>query len=43
MTKDKKSPGRINFSTSQTPLEYPDFLDIQLKAFKDFFQLETSP
>lgn len=42
MTKDKKA-ARINFSSSQSPFEYPDFLEIQLKAFKDFFQLETSP
>ena len=42
MSKDKKS-ARINFSSAQSPFEYPDFLDIQLKAFRDFFQLETSP
>lgn len=33
---------RINFSTSKHTIEYPDFLDIQLKSFKDFFQLETT-
>ncbi len=42
MSKEKKA-ARINFSSSQSPFEYPDFLEIQLKAFKDFFQLETSP
>ncbi|WP_372474463.1 DNA-directed RNA polymerase subunit beta [Capnocytophaga sp. ARDL2] len=32
---------RLNFaSTKNTPV-YPDFLDIQVKSFKDFFQLET--
>ena len=32
---------RLNFSSAiQTP-EYPDFLDIQIKSFQDFFQLET--
>ncbi|MDB9701744.1 DNA-directed RNA polymerase subunit beta, partial [Salibacteraceae bacterium] len=36
-------PERINFSRSQTSLQYPDFLDIQLQSFRDFFQLETSP
>ena len=34
---------RINFSRTQNQLQYPDFLDIQLKSFQDFFQLETSP
>ncbi len=34
---------RISFASSRIPAEYPDFLDIQLKSFQDFFQLETSP
>src|SRR6266478_4739938 len=33
---------RINFQKSKHTIEYPDFLDIQLKSFKDFFQLETT-
>ena len=32
---------RINFSSIKNASEYPDFLDIQIKSFKDFFQLET--
>ncbi len=32
---------RINFSSIKNASEYPDFLDIQVKSFKDFFQLET--
>ena len=36
-------PERINFSRTQNQLQYPDFLDIQLRSFQDFFQLETSP
>tara|TARA_Y100000991_G_scaffold215357_1_gene205501 strand:+ start:1769 stop:5581 length:3813 start_codon:yes stop_codon:yes gene_type:complete len=32
---------RINFSSIKNATEYPDFLDIQIKSFKDFFQLET--
>ncbi len=32
---------RIRFGSVKTPLEYPDFLDIQIKSFQDFFQLET--
>ena len=34
---------RINFASIKKPFEYPDFLDIQLQSFKDFFQLETNP
>jgi len=32
---------RVNFATSSDIPNYPDFLDIQVKSFKDFFQLET--
>tara|TARA_Y100000034_G_scaffold137034_1_gene218957 strand:+ start:4595 stop:8407 length:3813 start_codon:yes stop_codon:yes gene_type:complete len=32
---------RINFATSQLTKDYPDFLDIQVKSFQDFFQLQT--
>ena len=32
---------RLNFSTIKNRTEYPDFLDIQIKSFQDFFQLET--
>ena len=38
----EKTANRINFSKSKNPIEYPDFLEIQLKSFKDFFQLETT-
>lgn len=34
---------RINFSKKKISLDYPDFLDIQLESFKEFFQLETTP
>ena len=34
---------RISFSSTKHQLPYPDFLDIQLKSFQDFFQLETNP
>ncbi|MCX7728940.1 MAG: hypothetical protein N2203_05650, partial [Bacteroidia bacterium] len=33
----------MDFSTNPTNAEYPDFLEIQLQSFKDFFQLETTP
>ena len=32
---------RVNFATSTDIPNYPDFLDIQVKSFQDFFQLET--
>ncbi len=34
---------RISFATSKSQFDYPDFLDIQLKSFQEFFQLETTP
>ena len=34
---------RISFGKTKIRLDYPDFLDIQLKSFQDFFQLETNP
>lgn len=34
---------RIHFGTSQIKADYPDFLEIQIKSFQDFFQLETNP
>ena len=38
----KKDPTVINFA-SVRKFNYPDFLDIQIKSFKDFFQIETNP
>ena len=32
---------RVNFASVQNPMPYPDFLDVQLKSFKDFLQLDT--
>ena len=34
---------RINFASVKNPLPYPDFLEVQLKSFRDFLQLETAP
>ncbi|SHG47672.1 DNA-directed RNA polymerase subunit beta [Winogradskyella jejuensis] len=36
-----KQAERLNFSSIVNRTEYPDFLDIQIKSFQDFFQLET--
>ena len=35
------NPKRVSFASVKNPVPYPDFLDIQIKSFKDFFQLET--
>jgi len=35
--------GRISFGKIRLPREHPDLLDIQLKGFQEFFQLETTP
>jgi DNA-directed RNA polymerase subunit beta len=37
-----KSNQRINFAQSKHVLDYPDFLDVQIQSFKEFFQLETT-
>ncbi|WP_164108803.1 MULTISPECIES: DNA-directed RNA polymerase subunit beta [Sphingobacterium] len=33
---------RVNFATSKKVIDYPDFLDVQLESFREFFQLETT-
>ena len=40
VSSDKK---RINFASVKNPLPYPDFLEVQLKSFRDFLQLDTPP
>ena len=37
----QKNNNRFSFASSKLTAEYPDFLDIQIKSFQDFFQLET--
>ncbi len=34
---------RVNFASVKNPLPFPDFLEVQLKSFKDFLQLDTPP
>ena len=34
---------RISFAHVKNPMPYPDFLDVQLKSFRDFLQLDTPP
>ncbi|MGB0150340.1 MAG: DNA-directed RNA polymerase subunit beta [Flavobacteriales bacterium] len=43
MTLANPNPLRTNFGSVDLPLEHPDFLDIQLRSFQEFFQLETNP
>ncbi len=38
-----KNQERISFASIKNQLEYPDFLEVQLKSFHDFFQMETTP
>jgi len=39
----KQQTPRISFASIKNPMPYPDFLEVQLKSFKDFLQLDTSP
>ena len=34
---------RVNFASIKNPMPYPDFLEVQLKSYKDFLQLDTPP
>jgi DNA-directed RNA polymerase subunit beta len=43
LTYIKKRPTRLSFASSKLPVDYPDFLDVQVQSFRDFFQLETTP
>jgi len=38
---DKKPSERTNFASIKHIIDYPDFLDVQLQSFKDFFQIDT--
>ncbi len=39
----KTKKQRVSFASSKILLEYPDLLEVQLKSFQDFFQLDTTP
>ena len=34
---------RVNFASIKNQFPYPDFLEVQLKSFQDFLQLDTPP
>ncbi|MDR2843560.1 MAG: DNA-directed RNA polymerase subunit beta, partial [Candidatus Symbiothrix sp.] len=38
-----KNSQRVNFASIKNPFQYPDFLEVQLKSFQDFLQLDTPP
>ena len=38
-----KTNQRINFASIKNQMNYPDFLEVQLKSFQDFFQMDTAP
>ena len=38
----KTAAERINFAKIKKVIEYPDFLDVQVRSFQEFFQLETA-
>jgi len=38
-----KKNSRVNFASSKHQIDYPDFLEIQVKSFKDFMQVDTTP
>ena len=41
-TMSSKANKRISFSSISHKMDYPDFLEVQLKSFHDFFQLDTT-
>ncbi len=43
MSATKIEKPRVNFASVKNPLPYPDFLEVQLKSFQDFLQLDTPP
>jgi DNA-directed RNA polymerase subunit beta len=43
MSVSTKVTERISFAKAKATPSYPDFLEVQLKSFQDFFQFETTP
>ncbi len=43
MADNKLNTQRISFNSTRNQLKYPDFLEVQLKSFREFFQLGTTP
>ena len=43
MAENSTDKPRVNFASIKNPLPFPDFLEVQLKSFKDFLQLDVPP
>ena len=43
MAKESIDKPRVNFASIKNPLPFPDFLEVQLRSFKDFLQLDVPP
>ncbi|MDE6696873.1 MAG: DNA-directed RNA polymerase subunit beta [Muribaculaceae bacterium] len=43
MSQNTNAKPRVNFATVKNPYPFPDFLEVQLKSFRDFLQLDTPP
>ncbi|MDR1369967.1 MAG: DNA-directed RNA polymerase subunit beta [Dysgonamonadaceae bacterium] len=43
MSATNNNTQRINFATIKNPFDFPDFLEVQLKSFQNFLQLDTPP
>ncbi len=43
MSSTSNNTQRISFASIKNPFKYPDFLEVQLKSFQDFLQLDTPP
>ncbi len=41
-TKALHTNSRVNFARTKQVIDYPDFLDVQVESFKDFFQIDTT-
>ncbi|MDE6019323.1 MAG: DNA-directed RNA polymerase subunit beta [Muribaculaceae bacterium] len=43
MSQNTNAKPRVNFATVKNQYPFPDFLEVQLKSFRDFLQLDTPP
>ena len=43
MSQNTNAKPRVNFASVKNPYPFPDFLEVQLKSFRDFLQLDTPP
>ena len=43
MSQNTIAKPRVNFASVKNPYPFPDFLEVQLKSFRDFLQLDTPP